>query len=45
MEGELRNLVRRATLHLVSLAPETRGPWPGRIAVHAAAAWLLGGED
>ncbi len=36
---------RRATLHLVSLAPETGGPWPRRIAVHAAAVWLLGGED
>ncbi len=35
---------RRATLHLVSLAPETAGSWPPRIAVHAAAAWLLDNE-
>ncbi len=49
-ERETRALVeaaheyRGATLHLVSLAPETGGKWPAQIAVHAAAAWLLADE-
>jgi len=46
-ERELRALLeaagehRRATLHVVSLAPEKRGEWPARIAVHSAVEWLL----
>lgn len=32
---------RRATLHVISLAPEKRGEWPARIAVRSAVEWLL----